>query len=56
MPKRNYPWVNLAGGWSRDLFWAGGSVLDNGLDLVRVRLISGNGQAYSSFAHNYRLH
>jgi hypothetical protein len=40
MPKRDYPWVNLAGGWRRDLFWAGGRVLDNGLNVVRVRLIS----------------
>ena len=43
MPNRSYPWVNLAGGWNRDLFWAGGRVLDNGLDVVRVRLISENG-------------
>ncbi len=43
MPKRDSPWVNLAGGWSSDLFWAGGRVLDNGLDVVRVRLISANG-------------
>ena len=43
MPQRNAPWVNLASGWSGDLFWAGGRVLDNGLDVVRVRLISENG-------------
>ena len=40
---RGYPWVNLAGGWSRNLLWAGGRVLDDGLDVVRVRLISENG-------------
>ena len=39
MPNRSYPWVNLAGGWNRDLFWAGGRVLDNGLDVVRVSVI-----------------
>ena len=40
---RGRPWVNLAGGWNRDFLWAGGRVLDNGLDVVRVRLISENG-------------
>jgi hypothetical protein len=43
MPKNSNPWVNLAAGWQQDLFWAGGRVLDNGLDVVRVRLISENG-------------
>ncbi len=33
----------MAGGWNRDLLWAAGRVLDNGLDVVRVRLISENG-------------
>jgi hypothetical protein len=40
---REHPWINLAGGWNRDFLWAGGRVLDNGLDVVRVRLISENG-------------
>jgi len=40
---RGHPWVNLAGGWSRNFLWAGGRVLDDGLDVVRVRLISENG-------------
>ncbi len=40
---RGRPWVNLAGGWNRDFLWAGGCVLDNGHDVVRVRLISENG-------------
>ena len=43
MPRRGYPWVNMAGGWKGNLLWAGGHVLDNGLDVVRVRLISENG-------------
>ncbi len=43
MPVRSHPWANLAGGWKGDLLWAGGRVLDNGLDVVRVRLISENG-------------
>ena len=42
-PRRDSAWANLAGGWSKDLFWAGGRVLDNGLDVVRVRLTSQNG-------------
>lgn len=40
---RDHPWVNLAAGWSRDVFWAGGTVHDNGLSVVRVRLSSENG-------------
>ena len=40
---REHPWVNLAAGWSRDVFWAGGTVHDNGLNVIRVRLISENG-------------
>jgi hypothetical protein len=43
MPGRSYPWANLAGGWKGNLFWAGGRVLDNGMNVVRVRLISDNG-------------
>ena len=42
-PVRDHAWANLAGGWSKELFWAGGRVLDNGLDVVRVRLIAANG-------------
>jgi hypothetical protein len=42
MPKRSNPSVNLAAGWSGDLLWAGGRVLNKGLDVVRVRLISAN--------------
>ena len=40
---REHPRVNLVGGWSEDFFWAGGCVIDNDLDVVRVRLISENG-------------
>jgi hypothetical protein len=43
-PGRDHPWANLAGGGWEDRFWAGGRVLDNGLDVVRVRLISKNGK------------
>lgn len=41
MPKRDYPSVNLARG-GRDLLWAGGRVLDQGLGVIRVRLLSAN--------------
>ena len=43
-PVRDHPWANLAGGGWEDQFWAGGCVLDNGLDVVRVLLISKNGK------------
>ncbi|HLI09772.1 MAG TPA: hypothetical protein VKV40_24645 [Ktedonobacteraceae bacterium] len=43
MPKREHPWANLAGGWNVNLFWAGGRVLDNGLNVVRVRLVAEDG-------------
>jgi hypothetical protein len=43
MPRRAYAWANLAGGWNDKLLWAGGRVLDNGLNVVRVSLISDNG-------------
>ncbi len=42
-PEREYPWVNMGGGWKKKLFWAGGRVLDNGLNVVRVRLVAENG-------------
>ena len=45
MPRRAYAWANLAGGWKDNLLWAGGRVLDNGLNVVRVSLISNNGIA-----------
>jgi len=38
------PWANLAGGGWEDRFWAGGHVIDNGLDVARVRLTGSNGQ------------
>jgi hypothetical protein len=42
-PQREYPWVNLgSGGWPRQ-FFAGGRVLDNGREVVRVRLRAANG-------------
>jgi hypothetical protein len=41
MPRRDYPWVGLASG-GRDLLWAGGRVLDQGLGVIRVRLLSAN--------------
>lgn len=40
---REHPWANLGGGgWPND-FYAGGYVIDNGLDITRVRLIATNG-------------
>ena len=42
-PKRSHPWANLAGSLGQEVGWAGGRVLNNGLDVVRVRLISENG-------------
>jgi hypothetical protein len=39
-----HPWVNLAGGGWEDEFWAGGLVLNSGLDIERVRLTSKNGR------------
>ncbi len=44
-PRRNHPWANLAGGGWEDRFWAGGPVVDNGLNVTRVRLTGSNGQA-----------
>ena len=41
MPRRGYPLVNLARG-GRDLIWAGGRVLDQGLGVIRVRVLSAN--------------
>ncbi len=43
-PMRSGPWANLAGGGWEDRFWAGGHVIDNGLDVTRVRLTGSNGQ------------
>lgn len=40
---REHPWANLGGGGWPDHFYAGGPVIDNGLDIVRVRLIANNG-------------
>ena len=40
---REHPWVNLGGGGWPDHFYAGGHVIDNGLDIVRVRLVANNG-------------
>jgi len=42
-PVRATPWVNLGGGGWPANFYAGGVVLDNGLDAARVRLIAANG-------------
>jgi len=42
-PVRATPWVNLGGGGWPANFYAGGDVLDNGLDVARVRLIAANG-------------
>ncbi len=42
-PIRDHPWASLGGrGWP-DEFHAGGRVIDNGLDIACVRLITGNG-------------
>ena len=40
---RENPWVNLGGGGWPDHFYAGGHVINNGLDIVRVRLVANNG-------------
>jgi hypothetical protein len=40
---REHPWANLGGGGWPDEFYAGGYVIDNGLDIVRVRLVAHNG-------------
>ncbi len=40
---REHPWANLGGGGWPDHFYAGGRVIDNELDIVRVRLIANNG-------------
>ncbi len=42
-PIREHPWVNLAGGGWPDDFYMGGPVIDNGLDIAVVRLVTGNG-------------
>jgi len=42
-PIRAYPWVNLGGGGGPTDFYAGGTVLDNGCGVVRVRLTAANG-------------
>jgi hypothetical protein len=42
-PVRSYPWANLGGGGWPNQFYAGGYVIDNGLDVVRVRLTAANG-------------
>lgn len=42
-PSRSQAWANLAGGGWEDRFWAGGYVMDTGLDVVLVRLNSNNG-------------
>lgn len=42
-PRHDHPWVNLGGGGWPQQFYAGGEVLDNGLDVVRVRLRSASG-------------
>jgi hypothetical protein len=42
---REHPWVNLGGGGWPEHFYAGGHVIDNGLDIVRVRLVANNGTA-----------
>jgi hypothetical protein len=40
---REYPWANLGGGGWPDNFYAGGHVIDNELDIARVRLVAKNG-------------
>ena len=42
-PIREHPWANLGGGGSPDEFCMGGRVIDNGLAIARVRLVTGNG-------------
>ena len=42
-PARNYPSVDLGGGGWPDYFFAGGSVIGQGHDIARVRLVTGNG-------------
>jgi hypothetical protein len=40
-PHRGHAWVNLGGGWGP--FYAGGAVLENGGEVVRVRLRAADG-------------
>jgi len=40
---REHPWANLGGGGWPGRFFAGGYVVNNGLDIARVRLIADNG-------------
>ena len=42
-PIRDHPWASLGGGGWHDDFHAGGRVIDNGLDIAIVRLITGSG-------------
>jgi hypothetical protein len=44
-PIRDHAWANLGGGGWPDDFYAGGYVMDNGLDVALVRLVYGEGQA-----------
>ena len=51
-PLRDHPWANLAGGGWEDRFWAGGWVVDNGLEVTRVRLTGRNGRVLEDFVDN----
>ena len=51
-PKRSHPWANLAGSLGKEVGWTGGRVLDNGLDVVSVRLISENGVTLEDAVQN----
>ncbi len=42
-PIRATPWANVGGGGWPANFYAGGAVVDNGLDVARMRLIAANG-------------
>jgi hypothetical protein len=45
-------WTNLGGGGMPDHFYAGGTVADHGLDVVRIRLVGKNGTAIEDIVEN----
>ncbi len=50
------PRANLAGGWGAEGgFYAGGPVSDNGLNVVRVNLVTGNGLVFEDTVEDGRV-
>ena len=43
VPPRAQPWVNLAGGYGGDLFYAGGHIDGAGADVSQVRIVFADG-------------